>query len=387
MKLNLGSGAREKSLAGFLNLDIDGGNSVFPLPFPDESADVIRAAHVLEHFPIGRAEEVLREWARVLKPGGVLQVAVPDFRWIAETYLGLRTPPEGASVPVTSYVVGGQEDEHDYHKAIFDEASLTEYLTAAGLVDVRAWESEIQDCASLPVSLNLQATKPVPERIRIAAVMSVPRLGFTDTQQAVTDAVQYFNAPLFMAQGVWWNHALSRGIEKALEWTDGAGRGADYILTIDYDSIFTHREVAQLGCLMHDHPEADVIVPMQQKREGGELLAGSNGPVDLTQPLAPISQGHFGLTMFRRSAFTKLERPWFRERPDSGGGWGDGRVDADIGLWMNAEQSGLKVFLATQVLVGHLEMVVTWPRIAGGTVEGVYQPMSRWQKTHKNPFE
>lgn len=45
------------------------------LSFPDQSFDRLIAAHVLEHlyYP----HEVLREWVRVLKPGGTLSIVLP----------------------------------------------------------------------------------------------------------------------------------------------------------------------------------------------------------------------------------------------------------------------------------------------------------------------
>lgn len=45
------------------------------LDFPDDHADRLIATHVLEHLP--RPHEVLREWVRVLKPGGVLTLVLP----------------------------------------------------------------------------------------------------------------------------------------------------------------------------------------------------------------------------------------------------------------------------------------------------------------------
>ena len=112
---------------------------------------------------------------------------------------------------------------------------------------------------------------------------------------------------------------------------------------------------------MIDNPQVDIIVPMQQKREGGELLATSNGAVTLTNPLVPITQGHFGLTLIRASVFTNLEKPWFWEKPSEAGDWGEGRIDADIGFWMNCSENGIKAYLSTDVVLGHLELVPTWP--------------------------
>lgn len=58
------------------------------LPFEDATVDEIRAVDVLEHISYRRAPAALREWARVLAPGGRLYVQVPDFaevvRWFTE---------------------------------------------------------------------------------------------------------------------------------------------------------------------------------------------------------------------------------------------------------------------------------------------------------------
>lgn len=49
------------------------------LPFPDETFDVVSAFDVLEHF--SDEDEVIEEVRRVLKPGGVLLLAVPAYQW------------------------------------------------------------------------------------------------------------------------------------------------------------------------------------------------------------------------------------------------------------------------------------------------------------------
>jgi SAM-dependent methyltransferase len=46
------------------------------LPFAGESFDAVVAQHVIEHFE--RLDDVLREWRRVLAPGGVVAVATPN---------------------------------------------------------------------------------------------------------------------------------------------------------------------------------------------------------------------------------------------------------------------------------------------------------------------
>src|SRR5262249_20117529 len=108
------------------------------------------------------------------------------------------------------------------------------------------------------------------------------------------------------------------------------------------------------------------------------LLATSKGEVTLTEPLVPITQGHFGLTLFRSRVFTNIETPWFYEKPDEDGHWGDGRIDADIGFWLNCEENGIKVMMSTDVILGHMELVATWPDI---NRIGFHQTMTEFRRS------
>jgi len=159
LKLNLGAGHPDTWLDGYDNLDGQRGESIYPLTrYADDSADVIRCSHTLEHFAIAEIPHILREWVRVLKPGGILKLAVPNFRWICEAYLGQRQCAQNA--PIASFVMGGQQHATDYHKSIFDEHNLRLLMTNVGLVEIEPWLSELtNDCASLPVSLNLMGKK------------------------------------------------------------------------------------------------------------------------------------------------------------------------------------------------------------------------------------
>lgn len=61
------------------------------LTFKDDTFDRVIAAHVLEHLP--QPHEVLREWVRVLKPGGILTLVLPcdpGLLWRAGRYAVAR---------------------------------------------------------------------------------------------------------------------------------------------------------------------------------------------------------------------------------------------------------------------------------------------------------
>lgn len=57
------------------------------LPFEDSSFAAVYHSHVLEHIPKSQAAAFLNECHRVLAPGGVLRVVVPDLEMITRLYL------------------------------------------------------------------------------------------------------------------------------------------------------------------------------------------------------------------------------------------------------------------------------------------------------------
>jgi predicted SAM-dependent methyltransferase len=91
-RLQLGCGGRFH--AGWTNLDLHPQHSsvrrhdvAAPLPFPSQHFDAVYHAHLLEHLPRDQAARFLCECFRVLRPGGVLRVVVPDLEQIARMYL------------------------------------------------------------------------------------------------------------------------------------------------------------------------------------------------------------------------------------------------------------------------------------------------------------
>ena len=379
LKLDLGAGTT--SPAGFVPMGNAHGTTIFPLAgITDGSCDAVRASHVLEHFPSGQIAAVLAEWVRVLRPGGTLSIAVPDFAKIAENYLaGARQSTEG-------YVMGGQSASDDFHKALFDEEQLKRAMAAAGLMLIRPWQSELSDCASLPISLNLVGTKPHRSEISVSAVMSVPRLGFLDMMFCAVEALPSLGIKLRRCTGAYWGQCLERAIEETIR--DDA---PDAILTLDYDSVFTRRDVSMLMQLMCCYPEADAIAAVQAGRGavsgrlftiragGGSNVAGV--PFDtFAGDLAPVSTAHFGLTLLRTDKLRAQPKPWFHDAPAPDGSWGDGRTDADIHFWRNWETAGNKLHLANRVPIGHLELTVLWPAALGSETAPVMQSVGDWRE-------
>jgi len=57
------------------------------LPFPEESFDAVYGSHVLEHLLPADARRLVEDCCRVLKPGGIVRLVVPDLETIARLYL------------------------------------------------------------------------------------------------------------------------------------------------------------------------------------------------------------------------------------------------------------------------------------------------------------
>lgn len=378
IRLDLGAGA--VSPPGYTPRGTINGTSIYPLPFDDETIQEIRASHVLEHFPHRDVGAVIAEWARALTPGGRLRIAVPDFAGVAQRYL------EGIAQPTEGYVMGGQVDGDDFHKALFDEGRLKTMMAAAGLVLIRPWTSEIDDCAALPVSLNLEGTKPHIPSISTSAVISLPRVTWTNNAMCWVEGLAPLGVKVRCYTGAFWGQCLERAIEEAL-----ASDEADLIMTLDYDTVFSRRDASTLIQLMMAHPEADAIAPVQAHR-GKALplftMREADGPGNLgkipvsafADDLTKVATAHFGLTVMRADKLREMPKPWFHDQPSAAGDWNDGHIDADIGFWRKWEEAGNSLYLANRVSVGHLELMVRWP---GGDLQAIYQPCDQWRQNGK----
>jgi predicted SAM-dependent methyltransferase len=60
-------------------------------PFGDGSVDVVYTSHTLEHFSKQEGERFLKECHRVLRPGGIIRVVVPDLEPIISGYTSGKT--------------------------------------------------------------------------------------------------------------------------------------------------------------------------------------------------------------------------------------------------------------------------------------------------------
>ena len=153
-RLNIGCG--EHLRPGWVNIDLDPRAELRldirrPLPFPEGSCAEIYSEHVLEHLAYpGEVEQVLRDWWRVLVPGGVLSVGVPDSEYPLANYVHKRddyfawcrtqpwNPPwnetrlDQINFHFRQQGLGFGQD----HLYAYDVETLAARLTAAGFADI-----------------------------------------------------------------------------------------------------------------------------------------------------------------------------------------------------------------------------------------------------------
>lgn len=139
-KLHIGCGV--KYIPGFIHIDVrelPHVDYVTPADkldmFADQSVDLIYSCHMLEHLHRNEVEVVLREWHRVLKQGGTLRLAVPDFEKIAEVYLKTKDLKS-----LLGLLVGRQDYPENTHYGVFDFAYLSEILSNIGFKNIRRYD-------------------------------------------------------------------------------------------------------------------------------------------------------------------------------------------------------------------------------------------------------
>lgn len=124
-----------------------------------EQFDLVKASHVLEHFGYEQTQAILSEWARVVKPGGMLQIIVPDMQAFAEQIVSAADGEAGyVDLPILGGIFGDQghpywrQDayggehggrflkesfENNHHRTGFTARSLGGAMQAVGLELVR----------------------------------------------------------------------------------------------------------------------------------------------------------------------------------------------------------------------------------------------------------
>lgn len=149
LRLNLGCG--DKILDGYVNVDVAPSRrgkapdvlcDLHKLTLDDASVDEILSVHVVEHFWRWEVVDVLREWVRVLKPGGTMILECPNLISACEQFLQdperySATGQDGQRTMWVFYGDPGWRDPLMVHRWGYTPASLAAVMEEAGLVNLR----------------------------------------------------------------------------------------------------------------------------------------------------------------------------------------------------------------------------------------------------------
>ena len=132
MKLDIGCGNQKAE--GYIGIDpfIEGADckaQMWELPYQDNEVEGIYSSHALEHAPMGKVQPTLKEWFRVLKPGGTLLLQVPNMDYVARYWL---TGPDRTWAEAMAF--GNQEHEGEFHKCGFTPMGLQGDLQQCGFI-------------------------------------------------------------------------------------------------------------------------------------------------------------------------------------------------------------------------------------------------------------
>jgi len=171
LKLNLGCG--DKILPGYVNVDVAesrAGERPDVLcdlhrltPFEDDSVDEILSVHVVEHFWRWEVADVLKEWIRVLKPGGLMILECPNLKsaceaFLADPQLHAGPGPEGQRTMWVFYGDPSWRDPLMVHRWGYTPQSLAALMADVGLVNIRQEPAQFK--LREPRDMRMVAEKP-----------------------------------------------------------------------------------------------------------------------------------------------------------------------------------------------------------------------------------
>ena len=177
LKIHIGSG--EVNIQGWVNMDARNfkhihivNNKINLDEFTNGSIQEVYLCHILEHLSYIEVEEVLDLIFIKLKIGGVVRISVPDFDKVIEIYISANNNLN----QIKHVLMGGQDYEYNFHKAVFNKLFLSNYLSSHGFKSISEWDTltdfgkDLGDWSNgkiktskgkVEVSLNLKAVKSV----------------------------------------------------------------------------------------------------------------------------------------------------------------------------------------------------------------------------------
>jgi len=192
------------------------------------------------------------------------------------------------------------------------------------------------------------------EKIKVCAVMTLPRIGYNDFWSGAYNSLQGLGIPLRTRTGVFWEQCLQDLFEEVI------ADGFDWIMVLDYDSLFTKKHALKMLRTMEERSDIDALAPLQPRRTAGTPLLTIKGVESFEVGGDPIevTTAHFGLTLLKLNKVKDIPKPWFVGTPNNEGRWQEGKIDPDPYFWLKWKEYGNSIWVHCGVRIGHMEVMV-----------------------------
>lgn len=218
-------------------------------------------------------------------------------------------------------------------------------------------------------------------QVKVGAVMTAPRYECVWARNSIESGFRSLGIPLTVSGGPFYGQCMQTSLESAVE------KGLEYVITVDFDSIFTADHVQRLLNIISQEDAIDALAAAQPMRGNGRLMSshGTGTAVDVTWSGYPllVKFAHFGLTVLDVSKLPDVPKPWFASEPNENGSWCGKKTDDDVWFWKQWSAAGNTLYMDPGCRIGHLEEMITvfdsemsvarvypkeWAEYAGSTV-------------------
>ena len=156
MKLDIGSEGESSLGEGWYGVDPFLPGAMYPYymdnlhGIDDNTVDEIYACHSLEHISRHKVVPTLKEWHRVLKPGGKVTVIVPEMEFCLNVMMEACNKRDFQYWEWRScFIYGKQDHPGNFHNCGFTSWILDDYFRQAGFEIKQRTNMVIHDCESL----------------------------------------------------------------------------------------------------------------------------------------------------------------------------------------------------------------------------------------------
>jgi predicted SAM-dependent methyltransferase len=140
IRLDIGSG--DFPLEDFVSIDLHKDADVVhnikePLPYKDGTVDEIYCSHLIEHVWDEEIRDILRDWRRVLKPGGQLTIWTVDFDKLVQYYNRDKYKRDEKLMRYINWRIFNKNEPGEEHKSVYTKEYLSKILNNLGFKRVK----------------------------------------------------------------------------------------------------------------------------------------------------------------------------------------------------------------------------------------------------------